>query len=56
VRCIETCLNEIFAFGLGDKRLEFGGCECVDKTSLGDDEQEDLGASESGELVSLVRV
>ena len=56
MRCIETCLNEIFAFGLGDKRLEFGGCECVHEPSLGDDEQEDLGASESGELVSLVQV
>ena len=50
---IETGLNEIFTFRLGDERLEFCGGEGVDETSLGDDEKENLGASERRELVSL---
>lgn len=53
MRGIETSLNQVFALGLGDKRLEFGGGEGVHETSLGDDEQEHLCAGESGELVCL---
>lgn len=43
---IETCLNEILAFGLGDKRLEFRSRKGVYETGLGHDKQQDLGASE----------
>jgi hypothetical protein len=50
---IEAGLDEIFAFWLGDKWLELGGGECVDKAGFGDDEQQDLGAGECGELVGL---
>jgi hypothetical protein len=33
-RSIEAGLDEVLSFGLGDKRLELGGGECVDQTSL----------------------
>jgi hypothetical protein len=38
-RSVQACLNKVLALGFGDKRLELGGCECVNKASLGDDEQ-----------------
>lgn len=47
VGSIETGLDEIFSLGLGDKRLEFGGGESVDKASLGNDKQKDLSTSKS---------
>ena len=50
-----TYLNEIFALGLGYKRLEFGCGEGVDETSLGNDEQQYLSAGEDGQLVCLLR-
>jgi hypothetical protein len=49
-----TYLNEVLALGLGDERLQLGGSEGVDKTGLGDDQQQHLGASEDGQLVGLV--
>jgi hypothetical protein len=48
-----TYLDEVLALGLGDERLQLGGGECVDKTGLGDDQQQHLGAGEDGQLVSL---
>lgn len=50
---IETCLDEILAFWLGDERLELGSGKGVYKASLGDDEEQNLGASEGRELVCL---
>lgn len=48
-------LNEVLAFWLGDQRLELRGGEGVDQTSLGDDEQQDLGTGQDGQFVSLRR-
>ena len=51
--CVETCLDEILALGLGDEGLELGSGEGIDETGLGDDKEEDLGASEGREFVRL---
>lgn len=48
MRGIETGLDEIFALGLCDKRLEFCGGKGVDKAGLGDHKEEDLGSGEGG--------
>jgi hypothetical protein len=53
MRGIEACLNEIFAFRLGDQGLELGGSEGVDETCLRHNKQQDLGAGERRQLVSL---
>ena len=53
-RRLKAYLDQILSLGLGDERLQLGRGEGVDQTGLGDDEQEDLGASEDGELVSLI--
>jgi hypothetical protein len=39
-------LDQVLAFWLGDEGLQFGRGECVDKASLGHDQQEDLSTSE----------
>lgn len=46
-------LDEVLALGLGDQRLELGGGEGVDQPRLGDDEQEDLRASQDRQFVRL---
>lgn len=46
-------LDEVLAFGFGDERLEFGCCEGVDESGLGDDQQQDLGAGQDGQFVGL---
>lgn len=43
---IEACLDKVFAFGLSDEGLEFGGCEGIDEASFRNDEEEDLGSRE----------
>lgn len=48
-------LDQVLTLGLGHQRLQLGSGEGVDETSLGDDEQKDLGASEDGQLVGLAR-
>ena len=48
-------LNKVLAFWLGDQRLELRGGEGVDQTGLGDNEQQDLGAGQDGQFVSLRR-
>ena len=53
MRGIETSLDEILAFRLGDEGLELRRSEGVHEAGLGHDEQEDLRAGESGELVGL---
>ena len=39
-------LNQILAFGLCDERLELGCREGINQTSLGNDEEENLGAGQ----------
>jgi hypothetical protein len=39
-------LDEVFALGFRDERLQLRRCERVHETRLGDDEQQDLGAGE----------
>ena len=51
---VETCLDEILALGLGNERLELRGGKGVYETGLRHDEEEDLSAGESGELVRLM--
>jgi len=41
-----TYLNEVLAIGLGDKWLKLRCGERIDKTSLRNNEEEHLGASE----------
>lgn len=48
MRSVETCLNEVLAFGLGHEGLKFGCGEGVDETGLRYDEQEDLGTGKCG--------
>jgi hypothetical protein len=55
VRSIETCLDKVFALRLCDKGLEFCGGEGVDEAGLGDNQEEDLCAGESGKLICLGR-
>jgi hypothetical protein len=51
--CDAPYLDEVLALGLGDQRLELGGGEGVDQPRLGDDEQEDLRASQDRQFVRL---
>jgi hypothetical protein len=53
MRGVETSLDEIFAFWLGDEGLELCGGESINETCLRDDEQQDLGTSQGGEFISL---
>jgi hypothetical protein len=55
VRGIETCLDEVFAFWLGDEGLELGSGESIYEPRLRDDQQEDLRAGQGRKLVSLER-
>jgi hypothetical protein len=48
-----TYLDQVLSFSLGDKRLKLGGCEGIDQTSLGDDEQENLSAGEYRQFICL---
>lgn len=49
-----TYLDQVFALGLGDQRLELGGGESVDETSLGDNKQKDLSAGKDRQFVGLI--
>lgn len=48
-------LNEVLALRLRNQWLELGCSECVDETSLRDDEKEDLSASKDREFISLAK-
>jgi len=48
-----TYLDKVLSFSLGDKRLKLRCCKGIDQTGLGDNEEEDLGASEDRQLVCL---
>lgn len=37
--CVQTCLDEILAFGLRDEGLELGSSESIDETSFRHDKQ-----------------
>jgi hypothetical protein len=50
-----TYLDKVLPLSLGDERLELGCRKCVDQASLGDNEQENLGAGEYREFVCLRR-
>ena len=50
---VETCLDKVLAFGLGNERLKLRGGEGVYEPGLGHDKEEDLGAGEGRELVRL---
>lgn len=43
-----TYLDEVLALGLGDQRLQLRGSKGIDETRLGDDQQQDLSASQDG--------
>lgn len=49
----EAYLNKVLALSLGDKRLKFGRRKGIDEASFGNDEEEDLGAGQNRQLVSL---
>lgn len=49
-------LNQILALSLGDKRLQLWCRKGVDKTRLGNNEKEHLGASEDRKLIGLMCV
>ena len=51
---VETCLDEVLAFWLRDKRLELRGRESIDETCLGHDEKEYLRSGQGRELVCLI--
>jgi hypothetical protein len=46
-------LDQILPLGLGDQRLKLGCCKCIDKTGLGNDQQENLSSGEDREFVCL---
>ena len=50
----KTYLNEVFAFGFGDERLQLGGGKGVDEPCFGDDEEKDLGTGQNGEFIGLI--
>ena len=51
---VETCLDKVLAFGLGNERLKLRGGEGVYEPGLGHDKEEDLGAGEGREFVCLI--
>lgn len=53
MRCVQACLDKILALGLSDEGLQLGSGECVYEPGLAHDEEQHLGTSKSGELISL---
>ena len=53
MRRVEACLDEVLAFWLRDKRLQFGSSEGVDQAGFRDYEKEDLCSGEGGKFVCL---
>ena len=47
-------LDEVLSFWLRNERLELGCGKGVDETSLGDDKEEHLSASEDGQFICLL--
>lgn len=46
-------MDQILAFWLGDQRLQLRCGEGVDQASLGDDQEQNLGAGQDGKLIGL---
>lgn len=44
---VKAYLNKILALGFGDEWLELRGCESVDQSGFGDNEQQDLSTSQN---------
>jgi len=53
IEIVESYLYEILSFCFGDQWLEFGCCEGINQTGLGDDKQQNLSASQYGKFVGL---
>ena len=52
---IQTRLDEILSFRLGDKRLELSGRESVDQSGLRHDEEQYLNSGQGRKLISLIK-
>lgn len=52
--CGRTYLDQVFSFCLCNKRLKLWRSEGIDKTSFGDNEEEDLSSSEDRQFVCLL--
>ena len=50
---VETSLDEILSFWLGDEGLKLGGREGVNQSGFGHDEQEYLSSSQGRKFVGL---
>lgn len=46
-------MDQILALWLGNQRLQLGCRESIHETSLGNHQEQDLGASQDGKLVGL---
>ena len=53
MRIVCAYLDEVLAFSLGYEWLELGCSEGVDQTSLGNDEEKDLGTGENRQFIRL---
>jgi len=53
-RGIQTGLDQVLSFCLRNKRLKLWRSEGIDKTSFGDNEEEDLSSSEDRQFVCLL--
>ena len=47
VACVSAYLDEVLALSLGDERLKLRGGERIHKSSLRDNEQQDLRAGQN---------
>jgi len=52
--CERTYLDQVLSFCLRNKRLKLWRSEGIDKTSFGDNEEEDLSSSEDRQFVCLL--
>jgi hypothetical protein len=53
---LKNYLNEILAFGFGDKGLELWRSEGIYQSSLRNDEQKDLSASQNRQFIGLSQI
>lgn len=53
MRSVEASLDEVLAFGLGDKGLQLCGSECVYQTCFRYNKEEDLSTSEGRQFIGL---
>ena len=55
VESVQTRLDEILSFRLGDERLELSGRESVDQSGLRHDEEQYLNSGQGRKLISLIK-